>query len=117
MNFGSSTENRTSRFIGGFGLGLLQQILVLVVGLWLTPFFLRRLGQHEYGVWLVITQVTAYLGLMDLGVVGLLPRETAFAVGRGGVAAAELPGIIRKAGRIVLYQWPVIAICALAAWV
>ena len=77
--------SRTNRFLGGLGFGYLQQVAVLVTGLWLTPFLLNRLGQHDLGVWLMITQVIAYLGLLDLGVIGLLPRETASAVGRVGL--------------------------------
>jgi O-antigen/teichoic acid export membrane protein len=108
--------SRTNRFLGGLGFGYLQQILVLVIGLWLTPFFLLRLGQHRYGLWLIITQIAAYLGLLDLGVVGLLPRETAFAVGRGGVKSPELRLLIAQTARIVLVQWPVVLIFAAAAW-
>jgi len=89
---------------------------VLVTGLWLTPFLLRRLGQHDYGVWLVIAQVVAYLGLLDLGVIGLLPRETASAVGRGGVSSPELPQLMARAVRIVLFQFPIVAVCTFLVW-
>ena len=57
-------------------------VLTLVVGLWLTPFLLGRIGTHEYGLWLITTQILGYLMLLDLGVVALAPRETAYATGR-----------------------------------
>ncbi|MDQ3804559.1 MAG: hypothetical protein M3416_12090, partial [Acidobacteriota bacterium] len=75
---------RTKRFIGGVGYGYANQVVVTLTGLWLTPFLLGRVGQHDYGLWLVGAQVMAYLMLADFGVVALLPRETAFATGRAG---------------------------------
>lgn len=92
--------------------------LTLVVGLWLTPFFLRHLGQEDYGLWLMIGQAMTYLGLMDLGVVALLPRETAFAVGRAGSneAAVDIPEIVGRTIRLVLWQLPFVAVIATAAW-
>jgi O-antigen/teichoic acid export membrane protein len=91
-------------------------ILVLLTGLWLTPFLLKNLGQHNYGLWLIITQLSAYLGLLDLGIIGLLPRETAYAVGRGGVESPELPDLVGQTTRIILLQWPLVAMSAAIAW-
>ncbi len=65
---------RTSRFLRGFANGYVHLMVAAVVGLWLTPFLLHRLGTDTYGLWLVGTQIIAYLLLMDLGVVELLPR-------------------------------------------
>ena len=75
-------EGRLARFAGGLGLGYLHTLAVLVVGLWLTPFLLRQLGSHDYGLWLLASQVLVYLALMDFGVVALVPREVAFAMGQ-----------------------------------
>src|SRR5688572_32966518 len=44
--------------------------VVALLAVLLTPFFLRRLGPAEYGVWLLATTLTfanGYLGLADLG--------------------------------------------------
>ncbi|MEJ7810653.1 MAG: oligosaccharide flippase family protein [Gemmatimonadaceae bacterium] len=110
--------SRTRRFLGGLGLGFIGQVVITVVGLWLTPFLLRRLGQHDYGLWLVALQTTAYFGLLDLGVVALLPRETAYAVGRGGGRDdnAELPAVVGRTARLVFWQFPVIVLAAVATW-
>ena len=72
---------RTGRFLRGLSVGYTSQVLTTLVGLWLTTFLLSRLGQVDYGLWLVATQVLSYLLLLDLGIVALLPRETAFATG------------------------------------
>src|SRR3989304_2184652 len=34
----------------------------------LTPFFIQTLGRDGYGIWVLITSITGYLGLLMLGV-------------------------------------------------
>lgn len=129
-------SGRLSRFVGGLGLGYLHTLVVLVVGLWLTPFLLRQLGTHDYGLWLLASQVLVYLALMDLGVVALVPREVAFAVGQrasagsggrsvplrhgyGGQASPAGPdpvaAVVRRTIGLVAWQTPVVAVAAAAA--
>jgi O-antigen/teichoic acid export membrane protein len=110
--------SRTKRFLGGVSLGYANQALLTVVGLWLTPFLLHRIGQHDYGLWLVGAQLLAYLSLMDFGIVALLPRATAYATGRAGsvVAAKDLPEIIGHTAWLVLCQTPLVAIAACLLW-
>lgn len=110
--------SRSKRFIGGLKFGYASQVITTLVGLWLTPFLLHRIGQHDFGLWLVGTQLMFYLGLLDFGVVALLPRETAFATGRAAsiADAADLPLIVGQTTRIVLAQLPLVAIAAVIAW-
>ena len=110
-------SGRLSRFAGGLGLGYLHTLVLLVVGLWLTPFLLRRLGTHDYGLWLLASQVLVYLALMDLGVVALVPREVAFAVGARTAAAADDPNdpvaaVVRRTIGLVMWQTPMVAVAA-----
>ena len=109
---------RTSRFLGGVSAGLTYQIVVTAVGLWLTPFLLGRLGAENYGLWLTATQLLAYLTLLDVGVLALLPRDAAYATGRAGSIerAADLPDVVGRTGRIVLWQLPLLAATAWLAW-
>ena len=90
----------------------------MVTGLWMTPFLLHRIGQHDYGLWLVGLQVLTYLTLIDFGVVALLPRETAYATGRGGSveSARDLPHIIGQTALIVLWQTPLVAVAAFGVY-
>lgn len=90
----------------------------MVIGLWLTPFLLNHIGQNDYGLWLVSTQIMFYLGLVDFGVVALLPREAAYATGRGGSieAATDLPDIIGKTARLVLWQMPFLILVGAVLW-
>jgi len=110
--------SRTRKFLGGLSVGFLTQAIVMVASLWLLPFVLSRLGQHSYGLWLICTQILGYLGLLDLGVVALLPRETAFAVGRaGGIeGASELGLVVGRVFRLVLWQLPPVALATLVLW-
>jgi len=109
---------RTKRFIAGAGIGYAYQALVMIVGLWFTPFLLRRLGQHDFGLWAVGTQILGYLMLLDMGVFALLPREAGNATGlaQGRPEAAQLSLLTAKVIRIVLIQLPVVALAAALTW-
>jgi O-antigen/teichoic acid export membrane protein len=108
--------SRSRKFLGGLILTYGYQAIVLFVGLWLTPFYLRRIGQHDYGLWLVGTQLLTYLSLTDFGVVELLPQEVAYATGRaGGVEkATDLSQVVGQTARLILYQLPAVLAIALA---
>lgn len=110
--------SRTKRFIGGVAFGYAGQFLTIAVGLWLTPFLLGRVGQHDYGLWLVGTQVLAYLALMDFGLIALLPREAAFATGGAEKveAATELSLLVGQTARLIAWQMPFVALAALVSW-
>jgi O-antigen/teichoic acid export membrane protein len=106
---------RTRRFLGGVALGYANLVIVTVVGLWLTAFYLGRLGEHDYGLWLVVAQVLAYLALLDLGVVALLPREVAYATGADGGQISDR--VSQAAGQtltVALWQVPLVAVAAAA---
>jgi O-antigen/teichoic acid export membrane protein len=110
--------SRTNRFLGGLVMTYGYQGLLVLVGLWLMPFYLGHIGQHDYGLWLVGTQLLTYLTLTDFGVVALLPLETAYATGRAGGAekADDLPQIVGQTIRIVLLQLPIVTVLAVILW-
>jgi O-antigen/teichoic acid export membrane protein len=110
--------SRSRRFITGVASGYSYQALVMITGLWLTPFLLNHLGQHDYGLWLVGLQVLTYLLLADLGIIALLPRTVAYATGRAGgtKAATDLPSTIGQTAVIVLCQTMIVALAAALIW-
>ena len=108
--------SRSRRFLGGLGFAYLNQAAVMLTGLWLARFYLAHLGQHDYGLWLTGSQLVAYLMLMDLGIVSLLPREVAYATGRAGERNPEIPDILGQSARVVLLQTPVVALAAVLLW-
>lgn len=110
--------SRTTKFIGGISFGYAAQALTTLVGLLITPFLLGRIGQHDYGLWLVGAQVLAYLSLLDFGLIALLPRETAFATGRASriEEASDLPLLVGQTARLIAWQMPLVALAALVSW-
>lgn len=111
--------SRTNRFVSGISFGYLNMALLTLTGLWLTPFLLHRLGQHDYGLWLVGTQMLGYLALLDVGVVALLPREVAYEVGRSGATAEnlELSRLIARTKKLVGFQIPLVSLAAFLMYV
>jgi O-antigen/teichoic acid export membrane protein len=111
-------QTRTRRFLDGVWLSYAYQGLIMAVGLWLTPFLLHHIGQHDLGVWMVATQLLTYLALVDIGVLTLLPRETAYITGRaGGIhEAKELPVLIGEVAQIVLLQASMAAVASILVW-
>lgn len=109
--------SRTRRYLGGVVWTYASMAVVLVIGMWLTPFYLRQLTAERYGLWLVGAQILAYLLLFDVGVVSIVPRETAYATGRsGGISGGELPSIVSDAFHVVLWQTPLVAAASVAVW-
>jgi O-antigen/teichoic acid export membrane protein len=111
--------SRTRRYLSGLAGNYLNQAVILVVGLWLTWFLLQKLPQEEYGLWLIVVQVLAFLELADLGVVALLPREVAYCTGRATcpeAGAAAVSALLDAVRRIALWQLPLVAVAAVGLW-
>lgn len=110
--------SRSRRFLSGLSLGYVYQAMVMLAALWLTPFLLNHIGQHGYGLWLVGLQILSYVMLMDFGIVALLPRETAYATGREirGTPGGDLPHVIGRSARVVLYQTPLVGAAVVIFW-
>jgi O-antigen/teichoic acid export membrane protein len=103
--------------MGGVAFGYANLLVVTVVGLWLTAFYLARLGEHDYGLWLVVAQVLAYLALLDLGVVALLPREVAYATGaEGGQPTGRVARAAGETLTVALWQLPLVAAAGAAVF-
>jgi len=110
-------DSRLRRFLGGLGLGYIQTAATIIVGLWIPPYLLQRLGSHDYGLWLLGTQVLTYLALLDLGVVALIPREVAAAAGRAGSDRSVLRDLVAETARLVLWQLPIVVVAgAVTVW-
>ena len=76
----------------------------------------RTARATTYGLWLVGTQVIAYLLLMDLGIVALLPRETAYVTGRTGRSdAPELRNLVERTMTLAFAQVPIVLTAAVVA--
>jgi O-antigen/teichoic acid export membrane protein len=101
-------------------VGYVSQAALMAAGLLLTPLILSRIGQHDYGLWLVGLQITTYLLVLDLGVVALLPRDVAYASHRRPSESREegneLTALVGRATSIVFVQLPGVAVFAGIVW-
>lgn len=61
-----------------FGMGI-----TMLVGFLIAPFLVHKLGETDYGLWILISSFTNYFGLLDLGVRGSVGRNVAYSRARG----------------------------------
>jgi len=59
---------RKREFIKNLGSGWFSLGVNILVGIFLSPFILHRLGNTAYGAWILVFSVTGYYGLFDLGI-------------------------------------------------
>ena len=87
----------------------------MAAGLWLTPFYIRALGPHDYGIWIVALQVLNFLLLCDFGIIAVAPRNVAHAHGleRSDVLSPRLTVLVGQTMKVVVVQTGVIAVGAL----
>jgi O-antigen/teichoic acid export membrane protein len=60
----------------------LQYALAIASGLLLVPLTINAVGPRSYGLWLATGELLGYAGMVDLGVLGVLPWMVADADGR-----------------------------------
>lgn len=58
----------------GAVLSYVNIVLTNMIGLFITPFIIRQLGNSEYGLYALIGSLIAYLSLMDLGLNNTIVR-------------------------------------------
>src|SRR5215471_12017712 len=49
----------------------------VLVGIFLSPYILHRLGDNAFGLWILIFSATGYYGLFDLGIRSSIVRYVA----------------------------------------
>jgi O-antigen/teichoic acid export membrane protein len=108
--------SRTRSFLSGAFFSYVYQALLMVMGLWLTPFYIRTLGQRDYGIWLVGLQVLNFLLLCDFGIIVVTPRDVANASGleHANPGSGDVARIVGQTLKVVLAQTVVVALAALA---
>lgn len=58
-------------------------VVSMAAGFVTAPFLVRRLGETNYGLWIVIASFTSYFGMLDLGVRGAVGRQIAYRKAQG----------------------------------
>ena len=74
----------TKRIFFGAGAAWLSRGLQILVGLILLPVLFRNLSKEELGVWILLGQSWAAMGIFDLGFSVTLTRRIALAKGKSG---------------------------------
>ena len=107
--------SRSRKFLDGALLSYLYQGLLMLAGLWLTPFYIHTLGQRDYGVWLVALQVLNFLLLCDFGIIVVTPRDVANASGVEHIepGSREVARVVGQTLKVVLAQTGLVALGAL----
>ena len=70
-------DNRINQLKAGVLLNYTTIILTVIVGLILTPFIINRLGDAEYGLYILIGAFVSYLTLFDFGLNNTIIRFVA----------------------------------------
>ena len=71
------------------GSNWLLLVVTVLASYFLVPFNLRHLGKDQYGLWLLISSLTAYLSLLQLGVPMASVRHLSKAIAEGDQAAVN----------------------------
>src|SRR5260370_32142614 len=78
----------------------------VLVGIFLSPFIVHRLGDAAFGIWVLIFSITGYYGLFDLGIRSSIVRY---------VSKAKASDDIEYASRIIatsLFSYTCIGVAA-----
>src|SRR5271168_4066873 len=59
--------SRKRKLLQGSASNLARVLLSMLVSLLLPPFLVHRMSTAEYSAWVLILQMSAYVGLLDLG--------------------------------------------------
>lgn len=55
----------------------------LFITFWLTPLMIHKLGDHAYGIWILISMISNYLSLSELGLTSAVKNHLAICLGKG----------------------------------
>jgi O-antigen/teichoic acid export membrane protein len=77
------------QIIKNIGSSWMALAVSVLVGVFLSPFILHRLGDAAFGIWVLIFSITGYYGLFDLGIRSSVVRYVSKAKANGDLAYAS----------------------------
>src|SRR5678816_3764182 len=86
----TSSPARPGRFATNLVANVGQLALSMVVGAWYVPFLVHHLGPAGYGLILLTSLLTSYMGLITLGLESAVARSLALALGKDDHQQANL---------------------------
>ncbi len=75
----ATTTGRRLALASTFGVA--NQVVAVVIGLFIMPFMVHTLGDHLYGMWSLVAVFVGYYGLLDLGLSSAISRYMSAALG------------------------------------
>jgi O-antigen/teichoic acid export membrane protein len=90
----------------------LGMVTLIGTGFVIAPFLIARLGDTDYGLWIVLGSLTSSFGLLDLGVRGAVGRHVAFHHARGDHEAVSR--ILATAQALLLGMGLLATLCIVA---
>src|SRR5688500_10012624 len=78
---GSTGMSRVRKAAVNASFSYAQFAIAIVTGIVLIPLTLHHLGARSWGLWLASGELLGYAGMVDLGVIGVLPWMLAEADG------------------------------------
>ncbi len=96
------------RIIKNIGSSWFALGMNILVGFFLSPFILHRLGDSAFGIWVLIFSITGYYGLFDLGIRSSIVRYVS------KFLATESTGDLAKLINTTLFSYSCIGVLSLA---
>ena len=79
-------EHRThfslKKLVRGSSSRVLRMVILALIGFFIMPFTLHKLGAEQYGIWAVAMTFIGYYSFLDLGLSGAVFTHMAYAFGR-----------------------------------
>lgn len=61
------SQTLSTRFLKSSVLRLVETFLGIIIGFFMLPFMVSSLGEHLYGIWIIVSSITGALYIFDLG--------------------------------------------------
>jgi len=103
-------ETSKGRILSGVAANLYSQAVTIVMQLATLPIFLSRWSSEEYGRWLIISAIPAYLGISDVGILTAAGNLMAMHQARGETPMVNR--IFNSGLAALLLILPPLALCA-----
>jgi O-antigen/teichoic acid export membrane protein len=70
------------RLLSGSALRLIALLSGMAISLFMMPFLVRNLGDHSYGLWVLVASTLGFYGVLDLGLSSATQRFISLALGK-----------------------------------
>lgn len=71
----------SNRLVFGSVLSTMHLLLQIAIAFYLTPLMITTLGDRNYGLWILLSTIIGYYGLLDFGISGAVQRFVSKAIG------------------------------------